>query len=162
VAVVRVARHEQRRRTALDHLLNGVVERLVEVSGREDFSASGPEVVQAPLAIGDVEVLNFEVPPGYDGLIAGLFNVYTGPGFQDGNGDIEWRLLINRTYAVHLGRIMVSLGGQDQPYPVDGGIFIQSGTRIRYIVNVPNLSGGILPLASQIVCGLEGLFYART
>jgi hypothetical protein len=119
--------------------------------------------IPTPLAAsGDVEVLNFEVPPGYDGLIAGLFNMYTGPGFREGNGDIEWRLMVNRTYAIHLGRIMVSLGGQDQPYPVDGGIFVQSGTRVRYIVSVPNLSGGILPLASRIVCGLEGLFYART
>jgi hypothetical protein len=119
--------------------------------------------IPTPLAAaGDVEVLNFQVPPGYDGVIAGLFNVYTGPGFREGNGDIEWRLIVNRTYAVHLGQIMVTLGSQDTCYPVDGGIFIQSGTRIRYIVNVPNLSGGILPLASQIVCGLEGLFYART
>ncbi len=119
--------------------------------------------IPTPLAAsGDVEVLNFEVPQGYDGLIAGLFNVYTGPGFREGNGDIEWRLIINRTYAIHLGRVMVTLGSRQQCYPVDGGIFIQSGTHIRYIVNVPNLSGGILPLATQIVCGLEGLFYART
>jgi hypothetical protein len=119
--------------------------------------------VPTPLpGAGDVEVLNFQVPFGYDGLIAGLFNVYTGPGFREGNGDIEWRLLTNRVYAVHLGRIMVTLGGQDSPYPVDGGIFVQSGTRVRYVVNVPNLSGGILPLQTQIVCGLEGLFYARS
>jgi hypothetical protein len=118
--------------------------------------------IPTPLAAaGDVEVLNFEVPPGYDGLIAGLFNMYTGPGFREGNGDIEWRLLINRTYAVHLGQVLVTLGGQNKPYPVDGGIFIQSGTHIRYIVSVPNLSGGIVPLVSRIVCGLEGLFYAR-
>ena len=38
---------------------------------------------------------------------------------------------------------------------------IQSGQILRYIVNVPNLSGGILPLATQIVAGLEILLYAR-
>jgi hypothetical protein len=118
--------------------------------------------IPTPLAIsGDVVVLDFQVPTGYDGLIAGLFHVYTGPGFQEGNGDIEWRLLVNKTYAVHLGRVLVTLGSRAQSYPVEGGIQIQSGQRIQYIVNVPNLSGGILPLASQIVCGLEGLFYAR-
>jgi hypothetical protein len=118
--------------------------------------------IPTPLAVsGDVEVLNFQVPHGYDGVIAGLFNVYTGPGFQDGNGDIEWRVIINRVYATHLGRVLVTLGSRQSSYPVDGGIEVKSGNYIRYIVNVPNLSGGILPLNSQIVCGLEGLFYVR-
>lgn len=118
--------------------------------------------IPTPLAAsGDVVVLDFQVPQGYDGLIAGLFNVYTGPGFLEGNGDIQWRLLINKVYAIHLGLVLVTLGSQAQSYPVLGGIEVQSGTHIQYIVNVPNLSGGILPLNSQIVCGLEGLFYAR-
>ncbi len=118
--------------------------------------------IPTPLAIsGDVEVLNFQVPHGYDGLIAGLFHLYTGPGFREGGGDIEWRLRINQTYAIHLGQVLVTLGSQAQSYLLDGGIQIQSGQRIQYIVSAPNLSGGILPLASQIVCGLEGLFYAR-
>jgi hypothetical protein len=118
--------------------------------------------IPTPLAAsGDVIVLDFQVPQGYDGLVSGCFNAYTGPGFQEGNGDIEWRILINKVYAVQLGRILVTLGSRAQSYPIDGGIQIQSGQRIQYIVNVPNLSGGILPLASQVVCGLEGLFYAR-
>jgi len=118
--------------------------------------------IPTPLAIsGDVDVLDFQVPMGYDGLISGLFHLYNGPGFNEASGDIEWRLLINRTYALHLGQILVSLGSERQSYPLDGGLPIQSGQRIRYIVSAPNLSGGILPLNSQIVCGLEGLFYAR-
>ena len=118
--------------------------------------------IPTPLPGADNLVLSFLVPHGYDGVIAGLFHRYTGPGFQEGNGDIEWRLLINRTYAIHLGNVLVSLGSQQRPYPVDGGIFVQSGNLIQYLVNVPNLSGGILPINSQIVCGLEGLFYARS
>lgn len=118
--------------------------------------------IPTPLAAaGDVVVLDFQVPSGYDGLVAGCFNIYTGPGFLEGGGDIEWRILINKVYAVQLGQILVTLGSRAQAYPIDGGIQIQSGQRIRYIVNVPNLSGGILPINSQIVCGLEGLFYAR-
>lgn len=118
--------------------------------------------VPTPLAIsGDVVVLDFQVPVGYDGVIAGIFNTYTGPGFLEGNGDIQWRLLINKVYAIHLGLVLVTLGSQAASYPVFGGIEVQSGTRIQYIVNVPNLSGGILPINSRIVCGLEGLFYAR-
>ncbi len=118
--------------------------------------------VPTPLAAsGDVIVLDFEVPEGYDGLLSGLFNVYTGPGFAEGGGDIQWRIRVNKVYAVQLGQILVTLGSRQQSYPIEGGIQIQSGQHIQYIVNVPNLSGGILPLATQIVCGLEGLFYAQ-
>jgi hypothetical protein len=118
--------------------------------------------VPTPLAAtGDVEVLAFQVPHGYDGVIAGLVNLYTGPGFQDGSGDLEWRLAINRVYATHLGQVLVTLGSQQQPFTVDGGIPVQSGTWVRYLVAAPNLSGAILPLVSQIVCEVEGLFYAR-
>lgn len=117
--------------------------------------------IPTPLPGPDSVVLDFQVPAGYDGLLTGCFNVYTGPGFLEGGGDIEWRILVNKVYAVQLGRILVTLGSQAAAYPIDGGIQIQSGQRIRYLVNVPNLSGGILPINSQIVCGLEGLFYAR-
>jgi hypothetical protein len=118
--------------------------------------------VPTPLAAtGDVVVLAFQVPCGYDGVIAGLWHLYTGPGFGEGDGDIEWRLMVNRVYATRLGRVLVTLGSRALSYPVDGGIPVQSGNLVQYIVAVPNLSGGILPLASQIVCGVEGLFYAR-
>jgi hypothetical protein len=117
--------------------------------------------IPTPLPGPDSVVLDFQVPTGYDGLLTGCFNVYTGPGFGEGNGDIEWRILINKCYAVQLGQILVTLGSRAQAYPIDGGIQIQSGQRIRYLVSVPNGSGGILPVNSQIVCGLEGLFYAR-
>jgi hypothetical protein len=118
--------------------------------------------IPTPLAAsGDVQVLEFQVPTGYDGLISGLFHLYTGPGFMEGGGDLEWRILVNKTYALHLGQVLMSLGSRKGTYRIDGGIPVQSGQRIQYIVNAPNLSGGILPINSQIVCGLEGLFYAR-
>ena len=118
--------------------------------------------IPTPLAAsGDVEIFNFRVPTGFDGLITALFHDYTGPGFADGNGDIQWRLQVNRTYAIHLGNVLVRLGSRQRAYGLDGGIQIQSGQFLRYIVNVPNLSGGILPLATQIVAGLEILLYAR-
>lgn len=113
-------------------------------------------------ADGDVTILDFQVPEGYDGMIAGVFHGYTGPGFLEGNGDLEWRLLVNRTYAMQMGQMLVSLGLQRQPFLVDGGIPIQSGKHVRYIINAPNLSGGILPVNSRIFAGVEGFFYARS
>lgn len=119
--------------------------------------------IPTPLAIsGDVEVLNFQVPAGYDGILAAVFHLYTGPGFLEGGGDLVWRIVVNRVYAKHLGNVLFTLGGLRMPCPLDGGVQLQSGQHVRYIVNAPNLSGGILPLASQILCGMEGLFYARS
>ncbi len=118
--------------------------------------------IPTPLpADGDVEILAFQIPNGYDGVIAGIFHGYTGPGFREGNGDLEWRLQINRTYAVQLGDVLVSMGSRNRAYLVDGGIQVQSNQWVRYIVNAPNLSGGILPVNSRIFAGVEGLYYAR-
>ena len=118
--------------------------------------------IPTPLAAaGDVEILSFQIPHGYDGVIAGIFHGYTGPGFLEGNGDLEWRLLLNRVYAIHLGDVLVSLGSREQAFPIDGGIQVQSGQVVRYIVNAPNLSGGILPVNTQIYAGVEGLYYRR-
>jgi hypothetical protein len=120
------------------------------------------QAIPTPLAIaGDVPVLQFEVPTGYDGVIRGQFHRYTGPGFREGNGDLEWRVKINRVYAKHLGDVKVSIGQVGQPMPIRDGIPLSSQQRIQYIVAAPNLSGGILPVNSRIVCGLVGWFTPR-
>jgi len=126
-----------------------------------EFSKSG--VVPTPLAAsGDVEVLSFRVPEGYDGVLAAIAAIYTGPVFDEGNGDLEWRLRINRVYATNMGRVLFSLGDVRRPMVLDGGIPIQSGQRISLLVSAPNLSGVILPLATRIIGRLEGVFYARS
>ncbi len=118
--------------------------------------------IPTPLPIdGDVTVLDFEVPHGYDGVLSAVFHLYNGPGFAEGGGDLVWRILVNRIYAKHMGNILFTLGSIRIPYALDGGVKVQSGQRIRYIVTAPNLSGGILPINSQIMCGVEGAYYAR-
>jgi hypothetical protein len=118
--------------------------------------------IPTPLAAaGDVLVLRFTIPMGYDGVIHGLTQHYTGPGFLEGNGDIEWRLKINRTYAQYLGNVLVSLGSLSETHPLDDGIPVYSLQQVEYIVNVPNGSGGILPVNTQIVCACTGFFWPR-
>jgi hypothetical protein len=118
--------------------------------------------IPTPLAAaGDVLIFAYEVPVGYDGIIRGLFHHYTGPGFLEGNGDLEWRLKVNRVYAQYLGDVLVSLGSVGEPMPLEDGIPITSRQRVEYIVSAPTLSGGILPVDSRIVAGIAGWLVVR-
>jgi hypothetical protein len=108
-----------------------------------------------------VLVVDLVVPLGYDGVIRGNAHWYSGPGFVDGSGDILWRLQVGRVYARHLGNMAVTLGRPQQTHPIRDGIWLRTLEPVRYIVNVPNLSGGILIGASRIVCVIEGWFLPR-
>jgi hypothetical protein len=110
---------------------------------------------------GDVTVLDFFVPYGYDGYINGNSHSYTGPGFVEGSGDLIWRIRVSNVYARHLGNVLVTLGSVLETHPIQDGLQLRSRARVQYIVNVPNLSGGILVGASRIVCVLEGWFVPR-
>lgn len=109
---------------------------------------------------GDVEVLRFRVPEGFDAVVRGIYHHYTGPGFVQGSGDIEWRLRVGRVYPRFMGRMTVEMGDVDAHFPISG-LLVPSGQTVYYIVNVPNLSGGILPENSEIVCSIEGWLIPR-
>ena len=129
-------------------------------AGATAFRKSAGIATPAPVD-GDVVVLDFYVPYGYDGYINGNSHVYTGPGFVEGSGDIIWRIRVSNVYVRHLGNVVVTLGSIVQTHPIEDGIHLRSRSRVQYIVNVPNLSGGILIGASRIVCVLEGWFVPR-
>jgi len=112
-------------------------------------------------AAGDQIVLTSRVPYGYDGLLAGIYNFYSGNGFLQGSGDILWRIKLNQHYLQDLGNIQFTLGSPVSPCPLTEGQILLSGQTMRYIVNVPNLSGLIQVGASQIVCGLVGFWWPR-
>lgn len=112
-------------------------------------------------AAGDQVVLTLKMPVGYDGLLSGIFQFYTGTGFVQGSGDIVWRIQVNQHYAKDLGNNPFSIGTPQLPFPLTEGVILLSGQTIRYIVNVPNLSGNIQIGASQIVCGLVGFYWPR-
>lgn len=111
---------------------------------------------------GDTTVLSFRVPYGYDGIILGNFQLFTGQNFVEGSGDIIWRLKINLHYARDWGNLPVSLGSLQTLSPVEGGVYILSGDLITYQVNAVNTSGLLTPGLGRIICGLYGFFYPRT
>lgn len=110
---------------------------------------------------GDVLMVELTMPVGYDGLLSGIFQFYTGSGFIQGSGDIIWRIQVNQRYVKDLGNSPFSLGSPREPFPLTEGQILLSGQTVRYLVNVPNLSGNIQVGNSQIVCGLIGFYWPR-
>ena len=109
----------------------------------------------------DTVVQSFLVPLGYDGVIAAPVNLYTGMGFQEGSGDLTWRIKINQRWAKDYGAITTQLGSLTTPYyNANSQILLQSGQLVQYLVNrsvasLGNLNGG------RIICGLFGWFWPR-
>ena len=120
------------------------------------------KAVPTPLAsAGDVLVATYLPPLGFDGILHGIFHQYTGPGFRDGGGDIEWRIQFGPAYGKGFGNILVQMGKVEKFYSLGDGIPLLSHRPLKYFVYVPNGSGGILPVNSQIVCGLQGWIFPR-
>jgi hypothetical protein len=124
------------------------------------FSKIGSVVTPAPIA-GDVVVAQERVPYGYDGLMMAFFTEYTGQGFEQGSGDIEWRIQLNMRFLKELGNLPFALGSSVSPCPLTEGQIVLSGQLMRLIVNVPNLSGNIQVGGSRILGGLIGFYWPR-
>lgn len=112
-------------------------------------------------AAGDQVVVSFSLPRGYDGILSGIYQFYTGTGFINGSGDILWRIQLNQRYVKDLSNNPFSLGSPQYPFPMTEGQLLLAGQTVRYIVNVPNLSGQIQVGNSQIVCCLLGFAWPR-
>jgi hypothetical protein len=109
----------------------------------------------------DYEVLSFYVPLGFDGVIISTVNLYTGTGFEEGSGDLTWRIKLNQRYVKDYGAITTSIGSLQTPYNINSGaIRIQSRQLVQYIVNRSVASGGNLN-GGRIVCGLFGWYWPR-
>jgi hypothetical protein len=128
--------------------------------GAVPFNRRGSILTPDP-ADGDQQVISLLCPTGYDGLIQGAYWFYTGTGFEQGGGDIVWRVQLNLRYLRDLGNTPYALGSIESPMPLTEGQVVLSGQRARVLVNVPNLSGTIQIGASNTVAGLIGFFWPR-
>ena len=118
-------------------------------------------IVTPLTAAGDQVVCSFKVPLGYDALFSGMFMGYSGSGYQQGSGDIVWRILVNIHYPDELGNIGYIYGTPQEPLPLTEGQIVFSNSTISLVVNVPNLSGNIQVGASRVFGGLLGFMWPR-
>jgi hypothetical protein len=124
------------------------------------FNKTG--AVLTPNAVaGDVTVLSFRVPAGYDGLLTACYWGYTGTGFLQGSGDLIFRLLRNQVYLKDLSNVPYAIGSSKLPAPMTQGALLLSGQLVSLIVNAPNVSGNIQVGDSNIYGGLIGFWWPR-
>lgn len=124
------------------------------------FNVQGTITTPATAA-GDVLVCSGRVPLGYDGLLTDFYQTYQGSGFQQGSGDIVWRIRRNQVWLKQLGNNPFSLGNPRNPVGMTEGEIMFSGTQFFFFVNVPNLSGMIQIGGSLISCGMRGFYWPR-
>lgn len=119
----------------------------------------------------DTVVLQMRVPLGYDGVISDVVcNYLGGAGFDEGSGEITWRLAadylpasaVDATggrYLRDCGKIITSLGSLTQPSPVPrGGLRVYSWDYVTFFCNVDptaTIAGG------NIICSVGGWLWPR-
>jgi Putative Ig domain len=112
-------------------------------------------------AAGDQTILSYVVPQGYDALITSFWFGYSGTGFVQGSGDILFRIQQNQRYLKGLSNVPFLIGAPKFPCPMTEGQIVMSGSLLRLVVNVPNLSGLILVGSSTVSAGFQGFLWAR-
>lgn len=110
-------------------------------------------------------VMQYQVPPGYDGVINVTWNRFvpqTGPAFQDGSGMLTWALGINNTLALNYTQLGIEMGNNAVLGPVTkgGGIRIKANDLIQWFVapSAAALTGG-LDANGIVVAGIQGWLY---
>jgi hypothetical protein len=107
----------------------------------------------------DVVLGTYVIPSGYDGAVNRFICNFSGNGFNDFEGDIIWRLLINKRYAKNLGNVTNTYGDFQTAFIIPGdAIRVISGQTLTLIANIPALSpvnGG------RVSAGIFGWTYPR-
>jgi len=104
-------------------------------------------------------IFSFTVPRGHNGVIKTIGNVFIGGGFNDGSGNIVWRVLQNNQAMRGKENIINSLGTVQAPSQVGGGGFLrilENDVIAMTVLNVAIVASG------QIIAGrLSGWFYPK-
>ncbi len=127
--------------------------------GSQPFDYVG--VISTPAAGStDQLVLSFQVPFGWDGTIKKITNVYTGPGFNEGSGDLIWRIRRDGQFVKNYDAIVVTFGDVQNGREVLGpGIVVLSTQLVEYTLDV---AGGFAPgPGTNIYCAFSGYFWPK-
>lgn len=119
------------------------------------FSLSLPAADGADHLIG-----SFFVPVGMDGCITSPVLQTDGvQNFQDGSGDLTWRIQINQRWVKDYGAVTIRVANFQTPLNINSGqILLQSNQLVQFWVNrstTSNISGG------RVLAGAFGWWWPR-
>jgi hypothetical protein len=107
----------------------------------------------------DVLLGSFRCEIGFEGAITHFICGYNGNGFDDGSGNIIWRLKIGQRFAKGLGAVTFTFGNLQTALTVPGSSYrMISGQTVQVFANVPAAS----PInGGSIFGGFLGWVYPR-
>lgn len=118
--------------------------------------------IPLPSTLGvDELILSYRVPLGYDGVINYIVQNYTGQGFQEGQGDLVWRLQLNERYVKNFGNTTTQIGTLTSgPISPNASIIVQSNQLVQYFVNLgPNALADLM--GGRVICSTWGFWWPR-
>jgi hypothetical protein len=122
--------------------------------------------INTPLNNGvETVIFSFQIPKGYDGVVYGIYNDYTGPGFVNFSGDLTWRIrrgppgLLGQVVR-NFGNIQSVMGSLAQPRTFNGGILAISEQFYTYTVTHAAASG-LAVVGTFIAACLKGYYWPR-
>ena len=118
-----------------------------------DFSAA----IATPAPSLETPALLFAVPIGWDGVIRRISCNFVGGGFQQGSGQLIWRIYNNSRVVQNYGDIRTERGTLAHGREIDG-IVVRAGNRVQFTVTCTDasLSGG-----TSVVCSAGGYFWPK-
>jgi len=122
------------------------------------------QVVDTP-AVGtsDYAVVAVTVPYGWTMAIKDIHCRYMGSGFQDGSGDLIWRLSVDDAFQPGYDDIRTSLGSAGQPYSLgSAAILAYSNQLVKFTVSVDAGTGIPTGSAAQLLCMIGGWYYPES
>lgn len=129
-----------------------------EPASGQPFNYTNQSQVLLPAIGSEAKVVTFTVPPGRHGVIQAIGNQFSGGGWNEGSGDLVWRLDVDGVAANGFGNILSSIGSMANP-----GDFRASPIRIRENQLVELIARNVaIVLAAQSLLGLlRGYFYEQ-
>lgn len=113
----------------------------------------------------DTTVLTVEVPVGYNGVITDFYCgivAASATNFDEGSGQLMWRLSANGRYLRDLGNIQSTMGSLTSPSPVPrGGLLIHSHNLVKFTVAFSPAASGVINPQARIVCSITGWYWPR-
>lgn len=120
----------------------------------ESFTPSSAIPLQA--APSAAVIVQFQVPNGRSGVLKWLATGFEGGGWQNGDGNLVWQILINGAAVKNYDKILTTLGSSEIPFPI-------AGVRLREndVVQLSVQNKGVLAAGQRVFGLLSGWYYPK-